>query len=176
MDTLNLTFNSSGKTLNLGKDTTITDKDSLLLDAGSGFATYNWHDNSTLQTLLIDGPKVKAGQFVYFVQTTDSSGCSYSDSIKVIITSTVGIADWNKKNLIIYPTPTKENLQIELPSILRNGEIKIINSEGKVVWKQQIKDNTKSKLNIQVSDIPKGLYIIKLETNSEVYKTKMIKE
>jgi hypothetical protein len=51
---------------------------SLLLDAGPGFDTYLWSDNSTGQTLLVNASGT------YWVQVTDSN-CTASDTINVTV-------------------------------------------------------------------------------------------
>jgi hypothetical protein len=41
-----------------------------ILDAGAGFTSYEWHDGSTGQTILVDGPGL------YAVTVSNESGCS----------------------------------------------------------------------------------------------------
>ncbi|MCR9134143.1 MAG: hypothetical protein NXI08_16375 [bacterium] len=41
-----------------------------ILDAGAGFTSYEWHDGSTEQTILVDGPGL------YAVTVSNESGCS----------------------------------------------------------------------------------------------------
>ncbi|MES2139729.1 MAG: GEVED domain-containing protein [Bacteroidota bacterium] len=65
--------------VNLGTDQTFCLNDSYTLDAGNGFSTYEWSDNSTLQTLVVG----TAG--TYSVTVTDNNGCSNSDAIVVAV-------------------------------------------------------------------------------------------
>jgi len=60
----------------LGIDTTICEKTTLLLDAGNPGATYLWQDNSTNQTLLAGNPGS------YFVKV-NLNGCELSDTIVI---------------------------------------------------------------------------------------------
>jgi hypothetical protein len=61
--------------VDLGNDTAFcSNLGSLLLDAGPGFDTYLWSDNSTGQTLLVNASGT------YWVQVTDSN-CTASDTI-----------------------------------------------------------------------------------------------
>jgi hypothetical protein len=65
--------------VNLGPDTSFcSNQGNLVLDAGSGFATYLWSDNSTGQTLTV----TTSG--TYWVQATDSN-CVASDTINVTV-------------------------------------------------------------------------------------------
>ncbi len=62
----------------LGNDTTICG--SIVLDAGSGFASYLWNDGTTDQTLSV----IQSAQ--YWVSVTDQTGtCSAADTINIII-------------------------------------------------------------------------------------------
>lgn len=62
--------------VDLGADTTTTCAN-LVLDAGAGYSTYLWSDNSTGQTLTTSG----AG--TYAVTVTDANGCDASSTIVV---------------------------------------------------------------------------------------------
>ncbi len=64
--------------VNLGEDTNICEGDSILLDAGSGFISYLWQDNTTTQTQIVKTSDV------YSVTVHDEFGCAGSD--EVIIT------------------------------------------------------------------------------------------
>ncbi|MFK5854478.1 MAG: PKD domain-containing protein, partial [Bacteroidota bacterium] len=63
--------------INIGNDTTICGAANLLLDAGSGFSSYVWQDNSINQTYTVTQPGT------YWVAVTNSNGCSSTDSIVV---------------------------------------------------------------------------------------------
>lgn len=80
MDTVIITV-SSGPVLDLGGDTTVCDYDSLVLDAGPGFASYLWGGGSTAQTeaALVTGN--------YTVTINDSSGCVQTDDINVTVST-----------------------------------------------------------------------------------------
>src|SRR5690606_8882454 len=63
--------------INLGNDTAVCDKVSIILDAGNPGAAYLWHDSSISQTFKVSTPGT------YFVTLTDSLGCTASDTIHV---------------------------------------------------------------------------------------------
>lgn len=63
--------------VDLGNDTTICLGETVVADAGSGFASYEWNELSTNQTLTID----TSGE--YFVAVTNIRGCVGRDTILV---------------------------------------------------------------------------------------------
>ena len=64
-------------TLELGADTVICPSNKILLNAGTGFASYLWQDGSSDSTLTITSP----GK--YYVTTMNSCGATYSDTVRV---------------------------------------------------------------------------------------------
>ena len=63
----------------IGKDTSICTYDSLILDAGAGFANYLWHDGSTQQTMIANKAQM------YSVMVTGSNKCTNKDSINLVV-------------------------------------------------------------------------------------------
>ncbi|MEP7256188.1 MAG: gliding motility-associated C-terminal domain-containing protein [Ferruginibacter sp.] len=76
-DTLFMNVMRNASSLNLGPDTTICERNTIVLNAGSGFQTYLWQDGSTADSLIINSPGL------YFVLVTDSCGNNSRDSIIV---------------------------------------------------------------------------------------------
>ena len=70
------------------------------------------------------------------------------------------------KNLLVYPNPTNDNLFIQSR---KSGEIKMYNVLGKLVLSKE-KETNNCKIN--VSNLSKGVYVIKLER----FITKFVKE
>lgn len=62
----------------LGNDTTLCGANTLLLDAGNGFASYLWNNGSNQQTLQI------STSGTYHVQVTDANGCQGNDTLEVL--------------------------------------------------------------------------------------------
>jgi gliding motility-associated-like protein len=83
-DTLRQTVNTNSLTINLGPDIIVCGGTSALLNAGAAGSTntYLWQDGSTNPTFLA----TTAG--LYWVQATNSLGCSSRDSIKVDFNAT----------------------------------------------------------------------------------------
>lgn len=94
-DTLYATRRVNGiPTYSLGPDIGTMQPDTVVIDAGSGYTTYHWHDNSTARYFNAD----TAGYF--YVTVTNSYGCSANDSLEIMgsttdlaLTAAVGIAD-----------------------------------------------------------------------------------
>lgn len=70
-------------TINLGPNQVSCGGNSIILDAGPGYASYLWDDNSTGQTRTVTGPGT------YFATITTPQGCTASDT--VLVTSDTNI-------------------------------------------------------------------------------------
>lgn len=91
--------------LSLGKDTAICPGNTLLLNAGRGFASYSWQDGSTDSTYLVKAP----GR--YLVNAVNGCGGTYRDTVDVAARPPVSIN--------IGPDRTKCNqdtLQLSAPA------------------------------------------------------------
>lgn len=78
IDTVEVLINNN-LTVDLGPDQEICENTSLTLDAGAGFASYDWNTGETTQTISVDA----AGE--YFVVVSDSRGCTATDTIEVTV-------------------------------------------------------------------------------------------
>jgi gliding motility-associated-like protein len=66
--------------LNIGNDVIVCEGSSIVLDAGSGYATYAWSSTENTQTI---SPSVSGA---YSVTVSDTSGCTASDAVLVTFT------------------------------------------------------------------------------------------
>ncbi|MCK4663895.1 MAG: PKD domain-containing protein [Bacteroidales bacterium] len=142
--------------VDLGNDTIVETGATVVLDAGTGFTSYLWSDESTNQTLEV----TETGD--YSVIVTDENTCSGTDTIHVQIG--VGISEINKKlNVNFYPNPNEGKFKIVVNG---NSEddilIELINLQGQIIYTENIKNVYKYSGDIDVSDIDKGIYYLKV--------------
>ncbi len=78
-----------------------------------------------------------------------------------------------KETLNIYPNPASNVLHIESAP---NAEISIIDLRGKVIKQYFGKLNNQNKTEIDVSDLPQGVYTIKILADDKVLMSKFVKQ
>jgi len=174
-DTINVYVNPS-VFVNLGNDTTIYVGDSYSLNAGSGFISYLWNDGSVNQTLIVDASAAGIGTHLYYVSTTDSIGCTYSDSIYVTITlNTSSEFSDNNPHVIIYPNPSKEVFYFDFFNKEQSIEVKVYNALGRFIKSEKI--STGRIYSLDLSSQESGIYYIYLikDTLADVFKISVIK-
>jgi hypothetical protein len=115
---------------------------------------------------------VEAPGYAKFVQTVsinNGSSASADFSLKDGIATTTGVTVINSNNTtVLYPNPATDNVTIRLESTVQR--IEVLNIAGVPVL-----THTGSK-NVNVSQLPVGMYIVKIITNKETIIKTFIKQ
>ena len=105
----------------------------------------------------------------YTVNITETSNYFYNnqnDGIRLEDSDT-------KSGLKVYPNPAGNYVHVEILSGSRNSMVSIYNTDGRLIKTVPIESNQKT---IEISDIPAGNYIIKVDDEREPMKTQFIKK
>ncbi len=156
--------------IDLGEDKTLCDGETIILDAGVGFESYDWNNGTaTNQTLLVN----MAGS--YNVIATDVNGCTDSDEIFINYQTCTSSPTGNDLfEILIYPNPTSGLLNINMGDKY-NGEtlqLQISNLRGQVLLTKEV-TNT-SEFSMEISHLPKGMYYLTINNSKSTFSTKII--
>jgi hypothetical protein len=157
-----ITISASNNPISTGSSSTLT---------AYGGATYSWCCGLGTSNPITVSPTATT---TYRVTGTDCNGCSKTANISIDINT--GIKTIDVSNAIsVYPNPVTDNLQIEINSEVRgeNADLRVYDVVGNLVMEKSI---TANKTNINVSALPSGVYVIKIETGNEVVMKKIVKE
>ncbi len=119
--------------LNIGNDTTICNTASLVIDAGSGYNSYWWDDNSTNQTRTVSTIVPGVTTQSYSVTVHDTNTCIYYDTIQVTYTVCSGIEDISGDKILLYPNPA--SLFFNIDSKKSIAGVCIFDNQGRLVRK-----------------------------------------
>ncbi len=153
---------------------------------------YLWHwGDGTSDTIANPSHTFNnSGYYNISLKVTDAFGCisTFSDSsylqkttdaiisMTVIPKETTGISDNEISNqIMIYPNPAKENLTIDFKNnvYIQNNIVYIYNLGGQLLLQQSIKQE---KTNLNISNLTKGMYIIKISNDKKTNVSKFVKE
>lgn len=110
----------------------------------------------------------------YNLTLTNAAGCISSDEICFTFTTNVGEVEIF--DVQIFPNPTTEFLNIEFKQTINDDyELQIFDIKSNLVIRQNFSSTTKNH-RINVSDLPKGLYLVQIISNSVFYTNKFVKE
>ena len=159
-------------TVNLGADTMICNGCSITLDAGPGFASYNWSTGATTQTITVDSTAT------YIVQITNANGCINADTIVVDILSGINQYPISNINLDIHPNPNTGEFTVTFKIIEKqNINLKVFNIKGQIIYQENLSDFTgKYQNKIDMSGYAKGIYSLQLSTKEKIINRKIIIE
>lgn len=82
------------------------------------------------------------------------------------------IDDLSNRDINVYPVPADDYLNIELGNLKSPGEIKILSLDGKTLINYN--DQGTLKESIDISELKKGIYILKINFKSSVYTKKIV--
>jgi hypothetical protein len=138
----------------------ITQNDSLLIsNATNG---NQWYIDNNIITGANEDSYNPTTTGYYFVIVTDSNGC-VSDTSNIICVLLTDIKYSSDENctIKIYPNPASDRIFIIFPS---NSEIQIFNIAGQVI---KTILGTEEKTIVDLKDLSKGLYVIKIKSDKE---------
>jgi Secretion system C-terminal sorting domain/PKD domain len=134
----------------------------------SGFENILWYKNDTLLPLMTNEDTLFiATEGTYTCKVINpNSNCPFDTTLSVIAFNceTVGIANRNE-NLLwnIFPNPATETITIKFMNYFVSEQIQIYNVLGRIT--KEIEARAKTEVNI--ADLPNGLYYIRLKNNSQ---------
>lgn len=141
------------------------------LDAGSGFTSYLWQDNSTGTSLDVD----QAG--LYWVMVTDENGCVNRDTVIVEVGTSVRSMTSLPDGIRIYPNPVQETLNVVIEQKVEKDVIlELYSINRSLIYREDLKQTQASEVKIDVQDLIPGSYYLRIQADGNLYNFLVIKE
>jgi hypothetical protein len=132
----------------------------IMIEGGTPPFNLLWNDNTEGTSISNLSPGEN------FIRITDGLGCERIEFFE--ITSTV--IDLNiLDDVRIYPNPTLDILYIDLNEELKNSRIDIIDQKGALILSR------KAEAEFNVSNLPSGIYFLRINTLADSYFYKFVK-
>lgn len=161
----------------IGNDTNIAPGESIILDAGTGFTTYNWSTGDVTQTIIVDSSGIGLGTKTIWVEVTDNYSCKGNDTINVTFVHNPGFSKLFKNTKInIYPNPASDHTELLIQGFPQ-GDIKIelFNIHGELVWqKSSLINLDKERIKIKLDNLACGSYLLKAGNNNGIVTTRVM--
>jgi len=79
----------------------------------------------------------------------------------------IGIEDFTLAGFQLYPNPTNTTALLTLEESYSNAAIEVINNLGKMVWIKQLSNTSiNQQIELNLKDLTKGIYLVKVTTES----------
>ena len=85
--------------------------------------------------------------------------------------ATSSLTESDNPTLKVYPNPATDKLSIETSGLIKN--IQLLNLDGKII--QQFSPNSYH-LSLNMSNLKSGLYLLRVQTNKQLFDEKVIKQ
>ncbi len=113
------------------------------------------------------------GQYMITYNFSDEHDCSESDSQKIFVivcTEAEEIAAANQ--LVVYPNPTSGELHLQ--NLTRDVSAFLYSIDGRLVKQWYLK--ARESATLEINDVIKGVYALKIQDGQNVYTSKVLKE
>jgi len=151
-----------------GKDTIRTGLP-FTLDAGTGFSSYLWQDNSAGTTFNV----TQWG--LHWVEVTNEHGCPARDSVYVL--SLVSVEDLQAfpGKISFYPNPVQDFLHvIAEKDVPADFIIELYSLRGSLIFREDFKETRSVNKEINVRNLAPGVYFLKVTADKKSYTYKVI--
>jgi len=134
-----------------------------------------------LRTLLNSLGFVNSQTATIKFRVTASSGPFNASSDTLFLFLTLGnglsINNSNSNNLNVYPNPFTNNISIQMPNITaKSVDVEIVDITGKIIYSENVLTNSENEVNVNANNLTKGIYILKILNDNQVFTKKIIKE
>jgi len=139
-------------------------------DASNQSVTYSVSDES-LASVSTSGLVTAIKDGTVTIKATAQDGSGISGSIDINISNQVGIKNQTIETVHCYPNPTSNNLTVDNTNNLQ--QIQIIDMNGKILKAIEVTSET---IQIDVTNLAKGTYILRAISTDSLYMARFIKE
>ena len=141
------------------------------LDAGTGFNTYNWQDNSS-------GYIYNVTEFgLYWVTVTDDNGCADTDSVYVYSPDQINDLHTFPGEIKIYPNPVQDYLHVVLNmEVARFITLELYNIQNQLLYREDLKQIQQVDDVINMQWIKSGIYFLRITADKIPYTVIIIVE
>lgn len=119
------------------------------------------------------GTPVAAGILNIRITATDTAGASASTTLRMRVAESTGTGQPEEHRIRIFPNPTGGNVNISLEGFeTETGNAEVTSISGVLFLTQKFRNN----VVLDLSDKPKGLYILKLQAGEDIFFRKICVE
>lgn len=137
----------------------------------SGASTYSWNTTSTNTTIIVS----PSSNTSYTVTGVANNGCKNSASVNMVVSACTGIdqaANNGNETILIYPNPSNGRLSIDTYND-ETKRIELMDVNGKLIYSAT---SSESVINLELVDLQKGLYFVRVIGKTQLRNTKLIIE
>ena len=152
--------------VDLGSDIFVDETQTIILGVETGHPEYLWSTGATTDFIIIEASELELGPNTFSVTVTSNNDCIAEDEVIITVIPGAGIESNKLKDFSVYPNPSNGIINISGEDII---SIDIFDSLGRYVV-------STLERQIDLKDLAKGIYTIKISTKETSVNTKLILE
>ena len=139
-------------------------------------ATYEWYKNGMLVSSSTN-PNFKITESGSYTVKVKNGNCSSESVAFAAVYTSIKNATNSIQLLEIYPNPTDGRLQLNM-NLTKNVNVQIYlySPDGRELYNQSIANTRNVSEEINLHDFAKGMYILRLKVEDEIYYHKVVKQ
>jgi hypothetical protein len=139
---------------------------------------YTWTPgNYNFPFFLVRGYEYAPGTHTFNLNVVDSVLCADQASVTVEVLNATGIEQASASEWRFYPNPARDVVIIESAHFISgNVSIEITDVNGRIVFSEVIGASAGNKVEIDISALSRGSYMIRLIDQEMIMNQKLIKE
>lgn len=94
----------------------------------------------------------------------------------VLNTQSVSVSETAFQELQLAPNPANNELRVAVPAHMGQGMIEVIALSGQIVHSERLSGEESSNFQLSVTDLPRGMYVVQLRTEKEVFRSRVVLE
>ncbi len=159
----------------LGLDLFICGADSGVLDAGIDSAIYSWSTGQTERKIKIQESAIFR---VTVTDTTNLKQCKTEDEIRVDYDAIcLGINKLDAdRSVVVFPNPVPNNLNILRDDLNSVESVSVYSIIGELIETLEVSKLKPGEFSVDISNLPKGQYFIRIKSNIDIISVPIIKE
>jgi hypothetical protein len=160
-------------------DTTVCIYDTLVLDAGNPGCNYYWSNGATTQTIEVGTTGIGFDVQTYTVHVINPFACTDSATITVSFSfaACTGTEEQvGDARVRIFPNPNQGNFTVSIDKLNEELVMTVENLTGQPAFSSKVKPAPagRTEINVDLSLLPKGIYIVRLKGAGTTAIKKMI--
>ena len=144
-------------------------------EGGYGAYTYSWTPAELLDNPNAQNPvatPTEEGEIVFTVEISDGTDTKNAEVV-VYVENCVGVNEYTTNDVVIYPNPAKDMVNVTLNEDSENISWTLINMHGQVVKKM---NEVSGSFEIDLNDVDKGIYFLNVSVDDKPIIKKIVVE
>lgn len=144
-------------------------------EGGSGAYTYSWAPAELLDNPNAQNPvatPTEEGEIVFTVEISDGTDTKNAEVV-VYVENCVDVNEYTTNDVVIYPNPAKDMVNVTLNEDSENISWTLINMHGQVVKKM---NEVSGSFEIDLNDVDKGIYFLNVSVGDKPIIKKIVVE